>query len=62
MWVSLEPWIVGDGQIPELRAGDMLCAVGLRAACRSIEVSQAAAEVVELTERTTKRLLVRRDR
>ena len=51
MWVSLEPWIVGDGQIPELRAGDVLRAVGLRAACRSIAASDAAAGVVELTER-----------
>ena len=51
MWVSLEPWIVGDGEIPELRSGDMLCDVGLRAACRGIATSDAAAGVVELTER-----------
>jgi hypothetical protein len=31
--VYLEPWIVQDGQVPELRPGDILRRVGLAAAC-----------------------------
>jgi hypothetical protein len=33
--VYLEPWIVQDGQVPELRAGEVLEDVGIAAACWS---------------------------
>src|SRR5215213_11471920 len=33
--VYLEPWVVQDGQVPELRAGDTLRDVGVVAACWS---------------------------
>jgi hypothetical protein len=35
MRVYLEPWVVQDGQITELRAGDVLREVGVAAACSS---------------------------
>jgi hypothetical protein len=33
MRVYLEPWVVQDGQIPELRAGEVMREVGIAAAC-----------------------------
>ena len=39
MLVYLEPWIVQDGQVPELRPGDILRRVGVAAACWSSDPS-----------------------
>ena len=50
MWVSLKTWQLEEGQIPELRTGDLVRGVGLRAACRSSAASNEATGVVELTE------------
>jgi hypothetical protein len=37
--VYLEPWVVQDGQVPELRAGEILRDVGVAAACWSCDRS-----------------------
>jgi hypothetical protein len=39
MLVYLEPWIVQDGQVPELAAGDVLCEAGIGATCWTAEAS-----------------------
>ena len=39
MLVYLEPWIVQDGQVPELRSGDILRQAGVAAACWSSDHS-----------------------
>src|SRR4051794_1917061 len=39
MLVYLEPWIVQDGQVPELRPSDILRQVGVAAACWSSDRS-----------------------
>jgi hypothetical protein len=40
MLVYLEPWVVQDGQVPELRPGDVLRGVGVAAACWSCGPSE----------------------
>lgn len=39
MRVYLEPWVVQDGQIPELQPGDVVRGVGIAAACWSCDRS-----------------------
>lgn len=39
MWAFLPSWLVEDGEIPEMRVGQELSHVGLRASCRSIRYS-----------------------
>jgi hypothetical protein len=33
VWVILDTWLLGDGEVPELRIGDLLHHVGLRLLC-----------------------------
>src|SRR4051794_1033410 len=40
MRVYLEPWVVQDGQVPELRAGEVMREVGIAAACWTCERSE----------------------
>lgn len=48
MWAFLPSWLVEDGEIPELRVGQELSHVGLRASCWSIRHSNAPEGVREL--------------
>ena len=48
MWTYLENWLVQDGEIPELQAGDVLQHVAVRASCWGITESHAPEGLSEL--------------
>jgi len=48
VWTYLENWLVQDGEIPELQAGDELHHVAVRGTCWSVAESQAPEGLTEL--------------
>ena len=41
MWATLDTWLIGDGQVPQLHVGEVLGDVGLRLNCESLSPSES---------------------